>query len=90
MKTTIDIPDPAYKRAKIRAVERGQTLREIILTSLTRELETAGDAAAPQAAFWSKRKVLPQFARFQSTGAFRPRSGDRDITELISEERDGR
>ncbi len=29
MKTTIDIPEPLYKRVKIRAVEHGQTTKEI-------------------------------------------------------------
>jgi hypothetical protein len=28
MKTTIDIPEPLYRKAKIRAVETGSTLRK--------------------------------------------------------------
>jgi predicted nucleic acid-binding protein len=39
MKTTIDIPDALYKKAKIRAIERGQTLKDIVLTSLIKELK---------------------------------------------------
>ncbi|MCP5526905.1 MAG: hypothetical protein H7A47_08880 [Verrucomicrobiales bacterium] len=35
MKTTIDIPEPLYKQAKIRAVERGQTLRVLMLSALS-------------------------------------------------------
>lgn len=35
---SIDIPEPLYKKAKIRAVETGQTLKQIVLTSMTKEL----------------------------------------------------
>jgi hypothetical protein len=83
MKTTIDIPDSLYKKVKIRAIERGQTLKQIVLTSLERELERAGTSISP----WANRKLLPAFARLQAAGAFRPKPGDRDITELISEDR---
>ena len=38
MKKTIDIPESLYKRAKIRAIERGKTLKQIVLASLEREL----------------------------------------------------
>ncbi|MEI6537415.1 MAG: hypothetical protein WCN98_18875 [Verrucomicrobiaceae bacterium] len=34
MKTTIDIPDVLYKRVRIRAIERGTTLKQIVLASL--------------------------------------------------------
>ena len=39
MKTTIDIPEPLYKQVKIRAVERGQTLKQVVLDALHRELK---------------------------------------------------
>lgn len=90
MKTTIDIPDPLYKKAKIRAIERGQTLKQIVLTSLEKELEPAADLAPARPSPWANRKLLPEFARLQAAGAFRPRPGDRDITDLISEDRDDR
>ena len=34
MKTTIDLPDALYRRAKIRAAERGTTLRALLMESL--------------------------------------------------------
>lgn len=34
MKTTIDLPDALYRRAKIRADERGTTLRALLTESL--------------------------------------------------------
>jgi hypothetical protein len=90
MKTTIDIPEPLYKRVKIRAVERGQSLRDLVLTSLERELALPDRVAEPQASYWTKRKLVPAFARLLAEGAFRPKPGDRDSTDLISEGRDDR
>lgn len=90
MKTTIDIPEILYKKAKILAIERGQTLKQIVLTSLERELEPAAAPITKPSSPWENRKLLPAFARLQAAGAFRPRPGDRDITELISEDREDR
>ena len=39
MKTTVDIPDALYRRAKIRAAEEGTTLRALLLTSLAVSLD---------------------------------------------------
>jgi hypothetical protein len=89
MKTTIDIPDALYKKAKIRAIERGQTLKDIVLTSLIKELEPPSAIPAPGQSFMERRLLLPEFARFEAEGAFTPHSTDRDITELISDDRDG-
>lgn len=38
MKTTIDIPEILYKRAKIRAVEQHTSLKKLMLNALEREL----------------------------------------------------
>ena len=38
MKTTIDLPDALYRRAKIRAAERGTTLRTLLTESLEAHL----------------------------------------------------
>ncbi len=98
MKTTIDIPDDLYKRAKIRAIERGETFKQLVLGALERGLAAAKE---PQAAriqekpdadvpYFARRKLLPEFARLEAEGAFTPKPGDRDITDLISDDRDGR
>lgn len=47
MRTTLDLPDPLVRRAKIAAVERGVTLRELVRTALAKELDSG--SAAPQA-----------------------------------------
>jgi len=39
MRTTLDLPDPLLKRAKIAAVERGVTLRELVGSALAKELD---------------------------------------------------
>lgn len=38
MKTTIDIPDPIFRRAKARAAERGQSLKEFVSEALSEKL----------------------------------------------------
>lgn len=38
MKTTIDIPDSLYRRAKIRAAERGVTMKTLLIESFERTL----------------------------------------------------
>lgn len=90
MKTTIDIPEPLYKAAKIRAIETGRTLRQVVLTSLERELARTAEGEEAPKTFAEKRRLLPEFVRLQAEGAFTPRPGDRDITDLISDDRDGR
>ena len=93
MKTTIDIPDPLYRQAKIRAVEQSTSLKDILLRGLERELRAPSDQpadSAPPLPYFARRKLLPAFARLRAAGAFRPKSGDRDITDLISDDREGR
>lgn len=91
MKTTIDIPDELYKRAKIHAVEHGSTLKQVVLTSLQKELTPdQASAAGPAKSYWANRKLTPAYQKLVDSGALRPGPHDRDVTELISEDRDGR
>jgi hypothetical protein len=39
MRTTLDLPDDILRRAKIAAVERGSTLRQLIIDALRHEIE---------------------------------------------------
>lgn len=87
MKTTIDIPEPLYKRAKIKAVERGESLRQIVLTALANELDKPeGETGV---SFAGRRRLTEAFALHEKAGAYRAREGQPDITAMISEERDG-
>ena len=45
MKTTIDIPDPLFRKAKATAAERGQSLRELVSEALQEKL--AGGGGSP-------------------------------------------
>lgn len=90
MKTTIDIPEPLYRVAKIRAIETGRTLKELVVTSLERELEQIPERTKSPKTFAERRQLLPEFARLKATGGLAPQPGDRDITDLISDDRDGR
>jgi hypothetical protein len=80
MKTTIDIPDALYRRAKIRAVETGRTLKDLVLKSLERELDPGPDSS-PR---WSKRELRADFAAALDAGAF---SQGTDSAVMISEDR---
>ncbi|HJU40516.1 MAG TPA: hypothetical protein VJ724_13150 [Tahibacter sp.] len=44
MRTTLDLPDDVLRLAKIAAIERGSSLRQIVIDALRRDLQ--GDAAA--------------------------------------------
>lgn len=41
MRTTMDLPEEVLRRAKIAAVERGATLRQVIIDALQRELDAS-------------------------------------------------
>jgi len=48
MKTTIDIPDPLYRQVKIKAFERGTSLRALMINCLRREIaEVSEPVVAP-------------------------------------------
>jgi hypothetical protein len=90
MKTTIEIPDALYKRAKIRAVETGQTLRSLMLTGLNSELSSPVSEGSEQDRRWAHRRLIPAFEKAAKAGAYRPGPGSRSITDMISEDRDAR
>ena len=47
MKTTIEIPDPLFRKAKSKAAERGQTLKEIVTEALQEKLAAGTDKTRP-------------------------------------------
>ena len=85
MKTTIDIPEALYKRAKIRAVETGQTLKQIVLTSLEKELSPQTAVGEETVSYWATRKLLPGFKEYWESDGL---DGGPDSTRIISEGRD--
>ncbi|MBL9157237.1 MAG: hypothetical protein JNJ70_07190 [Verrucomicrobiales bacterium] len=87
MKTTIDIPEALYKKAKIRAVETGQTLKQVVLTSLEKELNPTAAVAEETVSYWANRKLLPGFKEYWESDGI---DGGPDSTRIISEGRDDR
>ncbi len=47
MKTTIEIPDPLFRKAKSKAAERGQTLKQLVAEALREKLR-AGAGQSPR------------------------------------------
>lgn len=87
MKTTIDIPEPLYRKAKIRAAETGSTLKQIVLTSLGKELDDKETPPTGGQSFLERRKLLPGYEAALKAGAY---SGGTDSTAIISEDRSSR
>jgi hypothetical protein len=52
MKTTIEIPDPLFRKAKSKAAERGQTLKELVTEALQDKLAVERSTARPEEPAW--------------------------------------
>lgn len=85
MKTTLDIPEPIYLAAKIRAVERGKTLNQVVLDALEKTLdETAPPTLTRPPTFGERRRLLPEFERMLNEDVL---SAGTDATALIGMDR---
>ena len=70
MKTTIEIPDPLFRKAKSKAAERGQTLKELVTEALQEKL-AATTGARPGEPEWMQgfgklRRLRRETARVQA------------------------
>ena len=66
MKTTLEIPDPVFRRAKIRAAEQGIPLRQFVTDAVEDKLNAGPSSAKP----WMKmagglRHLRKESARIQ-------------------------
>jgi hypothetical protein len=52
MKTTLDLPDPLFRKAKATAAERGQSLRDFVAEALQDKLQKPAGRAAPGEPGW--------------------------------------
>lgn len=71
MKTTIEIPDSLFRKAKSRAAERGQSLKELVTEALRDKLATNADKARPDGPPWMQgfgklRRLRKETARIQA------------------------
>ena len=54
MKTTLELPDPLFRKAKATAAERGQSLKEFVTEALHDKLVLATGRADARAPVWMK------------------------------------
>ena len=71
MKTTIEIPDPLFRKAKSRAAERGQTLKEFVADALQARLASDtghGRSVEPEwmNGFGGLRRLRKETARIEA------------------------
>lgn len=71
MKTTIEIPDPLFRKAKARAAERGQTLKEFVAEALQARLAGAAEGGRSVEPGWMSgfgklRRLRKETARIQA------------------------
>ena len=64
MKTTLEIPDALFRRAKSKAAERGISLRDLVSEALTEKLSVAGKQERPwMKSFGGLRALRKESAR---------------------------
>ena len=71
MKTTLEIPDPLFRRAKAKAAERGQSLKQLVTEALQEKLASNADQAHPGEPGWMEgfrklRRLRKETARIQA------------------------
>ncbi len=71
MKTTIEIPDPLFRKAKSKAAERGQTLKELVAEALREKLAASASALPLSEPEWMQgfgklRRLFKETARIQA------------------------
>ena len=71
MKTTIEIPDSLFRRAKSKAAERGQTLKELVAEALREKLAAKTSTVPPGEPEWMQgfgkvRRLRKETARNQA------------------------
>jgi hypothetical protein len=85
MKTTIDIPDELYKKARIWAIEQGIRLRELMIQALSREISGVGTPPVSKTPYWSAAELLPEYKLMAESGML---DSSLDSTDSISADRD--
>ena len=80
------IPESLHQRLKAAAAVHHRSLTQEAIILLGRALSSAemGNSTPP---YFARRSLLPEFAEIELAGTLAPREGDRDITDLISDDR---
>ena len=71
MKTTLEIPDLLFRKAKSTAAERGQTLKQLVTEALQEKLAVNSDRARPSEPGWMQgfgklRRLRKETQRIQA------------------------
>jgi len=71
MKTTIEIPDPLFRKAKSRAAERGQTLKQLVTEALREKLAIESGRVSTTEPVWMRgfgklRRLRKETERIQA------------------------
>jgi hypothetical protein len=69
MKTTLEVPDAVFRRAKAKAAERGQSLKDFVTEALQDKLKGGGATAASPAwmrGFGKLKSLKKETARIQA------------------------
>jgi hypothetical protein len=71
MKTTLEIPDLLFRKAKSKAAERGQTLKQLVTEALQEKLAVNTDNARPGEPGWMEgfgklRRLRKETQRIQA------------------------
>lgn len=71
MKTTLEIPDPLFRKAKATAAERGQTLKQLVTEALREKLGAATGRAVSAEPAWMQgfgrlRRLRKETKRIQT------------------------
>ena len=71
MKTTLEIPDPLFRKAKSKAAERGQTLKQLVTEALQEKLATNMSKVRPGEPEWMQgfgklRRLRKETGRIQA------------------------
>jgi hypothetical protein len=72
VKTTIEIPDPLFRRAKSKAAERGQTLKQFLTEAIQDKLAVQPGKASRTEPAWMQgfgklRRLRKETQRIQAT-----------------------
>lgn len=82
MKTTIEMPDKLFRKAKALAALRGQSLKELITAAMERELASGEPTTAREPAIKDYLAKLEAFAQTNAAAWKTDRTAENAIAEM--------
>lgn len=82
MKTTIEMPDELFRKAKAVAALRGQSLKELITTAMERELASGEATAVAEPAIKDYLAQLEAFAQANAAAWKTDKTAEGAIAEM--------